>query len=59
MSKNMIEFQASIATTASALQAHGECGFRVVLDLSETEQDAFFALVMARNRVLKIAIEPK
>ena len=57
MSEEPLTFFASIAPTESALKAHGLEGFRVLLDLPETETPAYVRLLLCRGHVLRITVE--
>jgi hypothetical protein len=52
-----IEFSASIATTDGALKASGIDGFRMLLDIPESETPAYVRLLLCRGKVLRVTIE--
>lgn len=52
-----IAFLASIATTDGALKASGIDGFRMLLDIPESETPAYIRLHLCRGRVLRITVE--
>lgn len=53
----LIEFIGTIPIKDGALQAHGEMGFRVVLDIPESEMPSYMRLHLMRGRVIKFTAE--
>lgn len=51
-----IEFLASIAPTDGGLKAHGLEGFRMLLDIPESETPAYVRLLLCRGQVLKVTV---
>jgi hypothetical protein len=52
-----VEFLASIAPTDGSLKASGVDGFRMLLDIPESETPAYVRLLLCRGKVLKVKIE--
>lgn len=52
-----IEFIGTIPFKDGALQAHGEMGFRIVLDIPESELPAYIRFHLMRGRVIKFRAE--
>ena len=52
-----ITFAASIAPTDGSLKASGVEGFRMTLDLPESETPAYVRLLLCRGKVLRVTIE--
>ncbi len=52
-----IDFLGTIPIKDGALQAHGEMGFRVTLDIPESELPAYMRLHLMRGKVIKFRAE--
>ncbi len=52
-----IDFLGTIPIKDGALQAHGEMGFRVVIDISESDLPAYMRLHLMRGRVIRFRAE--
>lgn len=52
-----LTFLASIPPTDGALKAHGDGGFRLVLDIPDSEAPAFVRLLLYRQQVLQVTIQ--
>lgn len=52
-----VEFMASIAPTDGSLKASGVDGFRMLLDIPESETPAYVRLLLCRGKVLRVKIE--
>ncbi len=50
-------FLASFPLTASAFKAHGDGGYRITLDLPESEARAAALLMGMRRRLLRVTVE--
>lgn len=53
----MVEFIGTIPFKDGALQAHGEMGFRIVLDIPESELPAYIRFHLMRGRVIRFTAE--
>ena len=53
-----VTFDAVIPSNMSALRIHGESGMRITLDVDETNLPEALKLVLWRERVLRVTIEP-
>jgi len=53
-----ITFEAVIPSNMSALRIHGESGMRITLDVDETNLPEALKLVLWRERVLRVTVEP-
>lgn len=52
-----VEFSASIAPTDGSLKAHGLEGFRMVLDIPESETPAYVRLLLCRGHALRVTVQ--
>jgi hypothetical protein len=52
-----IEFLGTIPIKDGALQAHGEMGFRVTIDIAEDELPAYMRLHLMRGKVIRFRAE--
>jgi hypothetical protein len=52
-----IEFLGTIPVKDGALQAHGEMGFRVVIDIPESDLPSYMRLHLMRGKVIKFRAE--
>lgn len=50
-------FLASFPPTATAFKAHGDEGFRITLDLAESESEAAIVLMGMRRKLLRVTVE--
>jgi len=57
--QDAITFDAVIPSNMSALRIHGESGMRITLDVDETNLPEALKLVLWRERVLRVTIEPE
>ena len=53
----IIEFIGTIPFKDGALQANGEMGFRIILDIPESEMPAYMRLHLMRGRVIRFTAE--
>ena len=53
----LVEFIGTIPIKEGALQAHGESGFRVLLDIPEAELPAYMRLHLMRGKVIRFTAE--
>jgi len=58
VSDDAITFEAVLPSTQSAIRVHGESGMRIELDVDETNLPEALKLVLWRERVLRVTIEP-
>ena len=54
-----ITFEAVIPSNMSALRIHGDSGMRITLDVDETNLPEALKLVLWRERVLRVTVEPE
>lgn len=52
-------FRAVLPNTQGAIRVHGDSGMRITLDVSEDELPEALKLVMWRQRVLVVTVEPE
>lgn len=57
--RDVAEFEAVIPSNMSAIRIHGESGMRIQLDVDETNLPEALKLVLWRERVLRVTIEPE
>lgn len=56
--RDAVTFEAVIPSNMSALRIHGESGMRITLDVDETNLPEALKLVLWRERVLRVIVEP-
>ncbi len=52
-----LTFLASLPPTDGALKAHGDGGFRLLLDIPDSEAPAFVRLLLYRQMVLRVTVQ--
>lgn len=56
--RDRAEFECIIPDTATAIQVHGGGGARIRFDVDETNLPEALKLVLWRERVLRVTVEP-
>lgn len=56
MSDAPLTFLATIPLTDGALKAHGDGGFRITLDLPDSEAPAYVRLLLCRQQILCVSV---
>ena len=54
---NCVSFRATIPPIAHAIDCHGEAGYRLILEIAESDAGAFIPILALRNKRLKVVIE--
>ena len=58
MKPEQVTFYATIPNIATAIRVHGESGGRIQLDVDDTGLAEMLKLVLWRERLLRVTIEP-
>jgi hypothetical protein len=53
---NSVTFRATIPPKAAAIDFHGECGARLILDIPDSELGGFTPIIMLRCKRLLVTI---
>ena len=59
MKPEQATFLATIPNIASAIRVHGESGARIQFDIDDTNLAEVLKLVLWRERLLKVTVEPE
>ena len=51
-------FEAAFPSTQGAIRIHGDSGMRIELDIDESNVPAALSVMLWRDRLLKVTIEP-